>query len=360
MTWNWQQPHWPEWRYDSNALVIKEQQFLLAAGRLQGAFAHLSPADSSTVTIELLASEAIKTSEIEGEYLDRASVQSSIQREFGLSAAAKSGRRETGIATLMHELHTSYDQPLTHDTLHHWHTLICAGQTDIKTIGSYRSHNDAMQIVSGPIQAPTIHFEAPPAAAMQPEVQQFIDWYNNTTLPALAKAALAHLWFVSIHPYEDGNGRISRALSQKALAQMLSAPSFIALSRTIEKHRTAYYNTLAANNQSLDINNWMTWFADMCLEAQTYSESLITHVITKTKVFDRLRDDLNDRQKKALLRMFDAGPEGFAGGLSAKNYLTITGTTTATATRDLGDLVVKGVLTRTGSQKGTRYWLVTA
>jgi len=359
MTWSWQQPNWPEWQYNAATLANKEKQFLLQTGSLGGALSHINADDQDAITIELLSNEALKTSEIEGEYLDRASVQSSIQREFGLSVAKKGGRREAGMATLMHELHTSFDKPLSHETLHAWHALICGGQTGIKIIGAYRTGGDPMQIVSGPIQRPVIHFEAPPSANLQSEMSAFIEWFNDTSIPALEKAALAHLWFVSIHPYEDGNGRIARALSQKALAQSLGQPSLIALSRTIEKHRNTYYDILASNNQSLIIDSWMDWFAIACLEAQAYSKSLVEHIVAKAKLLDRLRDKLNERQKKVLLRMFDAGPEGFAGGLSAKNYLTITGTTTATATRDLRDLVEKGALKRTGSQKGTRYWLKT-
>jgi len=357
MTWNWQQSTWPQWQYSPAPLASYEKQFLLAAGLLNGALSHLASDDQNAITVELLSNEALKTSEIEGEYLDRASVQSSVQREFGLATPKKGGRREAGMATLMHELYTDFDKPLSHQTLHHWHKLICGGQTDIKIIGDYRQGGDPMQIVSGPLQNHTVHFEAPPAEVMQTEMDKFTVWYNSSDLPALTKAALAHLWFVSIHPYEDGNGRIARALSQKALAQSLSQPSLIALSRTIERDRKAYYDTLAANNQSLAIDNWLIWFAKTCLDAQTYSTSLVEHIIAKTKLFDRLGSALNERQKKVLLRMFDAGPEGFEGGLSAKNYLTITGTTTATATRDLRDLVAKAALKRTGNQRGTRYWL---
>ena len=166
---------------------------------------------------------------------------------------------------------------------------------------------------------------------------QFIAWFEGSNLPALTKAALAHLYFVTIHPFEDGNGRIARALSEKALAQALGQPSLLALSRQIEAQRKGYYEALHASNTSLEVTDWLLWFAQTALDAQAYSIAMIAHLIAKTKMMDRLRGQLNPRQEKALIRMFDAGPEGFLGGLSAKNYISITGTTTPTATRDLGD-----------------------
>lgn len=214
-----------------------------------------------------------------------------------------------------------------------------------------------MQVVSGPLQKSIVHFEAPPSKLMQEEMNRFVVWFEDTNLPALTKAALAHLYFVTIHPVEDGNGRIARALSEKAFAQALGQPSLLALSRQIESQRKSYYEALHASNKSLDATDWLLWFAQTALDAQAYSISLIDHLIAKTKMMDRLRGQLNPRQEKALIRLFDAGPEGFLGGLSAKNYMTFTDTAPATARRDLGDLVTKVALIRTGERRGTRYWL---
>lgn len=162
---------------------------------------------------------------------------------------------------------------------------------------------------------------------------------------------------MSIHPFEDGNGRIGRALSEKLLAQALGQPSLLALSRQIEKDRKHYYLALEAANKDLEIEPWLIWFSETVLKAQAYSTLMIDHLIAKTKMLDHLRGQLNPRQEKVLIRLFDAGPEGFEGGLSAKNYITIADTTTPTATRDLGALVAKGALKRTGERKATRYWL---
>jgi Fic family protein len=355
--WNWQQADWPNWRFDPAKLRALEAQFLLNAGRLLGAWQHLAPQTQEQLKIDLLSDEALKTSEIEGEYLDRASVRSSIRRQFGLQVDRQSGPAEAGIAELLVSCFQSFGEPLTHEALFRWHRLICAGRTDLSRIGDYRDHAAPMQVVSGPIQKQTVHFEAPPSKLMQPEMTRFIAWFEDEELPPLTKAGLVHLYFVTIHPFEDGNGRIARALSEKVLAQALGQPSLLALSRQIETQRKAYYQALHASNHSLEATDWLLWFAQTALEAQTYSIHLIDHLIAKTKMMDRLRGQLNPRQEKALIRLFDAGPKGFLGGLSAKNYMTITGTVPATARRDLGDLVAKQALTRTGERRGTRYWL---
>ncbi len=301
----------------------------------------------------------MKTSEIEGDFLDRDSVQSSVRRQFGLTADRRSGPAETGIAKLMVACFQDFKAPLTNRMLFNWHELVCAGRTDLKMIGAYRDHDDPMQVVSGPIQKTKVHFQAPASSAMQPEMSVFINWFVTSELPALTKAGLAHLYFVSIHPFEDGNGRIARALSEKVLAQALDQPSLLALSRQIRADRSAYYNALEANNKTMDVMGWLVWFAETVLKAQSYSAAMIDHLIAKTRMLDRLRGQLNAHQEKVLIRMYDAGPGGFTGGLSAKNYMTITDTAPATARRHLGDLVAKGALVRTGERKGTRYWLRT-
>ena len=355
--WNWRDPDWPNWRFDATQMSVFENRFLLQSGRLIGARQHLAPNTQDQLKIDLLSDEALKTSEIEGEYLDRASVQSSVRRQFGMNADRRSGPAEAGIAELMVTCFNGFGEPLTHETLFHWHRLVCAYRTDLRVVGGYRDHAEPMQVMSGPIQKPKIHFEAPPSADMEDEMSRFLGWFETTDLPAITKAGLAHLYFVCIHPFEDGNGRIARTLSEKALAQALGQPSLLALSRQVGKQRKGYYGALEANGKSLEVTDWLVWFAETALEAQVYSIALIDHLIAKTKMLDRLRGRLNPRQEKALVRMFDASPEGFTDGLSAKNYISITDAAPATARRDLGDLVAKGALSRTGERRGTRYWL---
>lgn len=357
MNWNWQHADWPNWRFEKAQLEDSERQFLLGSGRLMGAWQHLGNADKDQLKFDLLSDEAMKTSEIEGEFLDRASVQSSVRRQFGLTIDRKSGPAENGIAELMVSCFNSFGEMLTNEAMFQWHRLVCAGRTDLDVIGGYRTHSAPMQVVSGPLQKPIVHFEAPPSDQMGAEMTRFLAWFEACDLPALTKAGLVHLYFVTIHPFEDGNGRVARALSEKALAQALGQPSLLALSRQIEAQRNGYYEALHASNTSLEVTDWLLWFAKTALDAQSYSIAIIDHLIGKTKVMDRLRGQINLRQEKALIRMFEAGPDGFLGGLSAKNYMTITDATTPTATRDLGDLVAKGALTRTGERKATRYWL---
>ena len=176
-------------------------------------------------------------------------------------------------------------------------------------------------------------------------------------MPALTRAGIAHFYFECIHPFEDGNGRIGRALAEKALAQSLGEPTRIALSRAIIHRQAAYYQALESAGRSLDITAWLLWFADTVLAAQSWSERRLIRLIERTRMFDRLRGRLNPRQEKALLRLFREEPEGFEGGLSAENYRRITRASSSTATRDLADLVAKGALRRTGERRHTRYWL---
>lgn len=359
MEWNWQQKDWPDFTYNEPTIASLEKRFLQESGVLRGAFTHIDERDKKQLTIELISTEALKTSEIEGELLSRDSVQSSLRRHFGLTTDnRKIPAAEGGIAELMLHLHENFADPLTHQTLHTWHEMLCMGRRDLKTIGAYRTHPEPMEVISGPLHKPIIHFEAPPSEQIPHEMEQFITWYNkDTKMPALAKAAIAHLYFVCIHPFEDGNGRIGRALVEKILAQMLGYPTLIALSSQIERGRKRYYEMLEQSNKHNEVTQWIAYFAALILDAQGQTLRHVEFLISKTKFFDRFRDLINERQKKAILRLFEAGPDGFEGGLSASNYRAITGSPPATVTRDLHDLVEKGALTRTGELKGARYWL---
>jgi Fic family protein len=244
-----------------------------------------------------------------------------------------------------------------------WHMMLMSGQRDIQAIGAYRTHTDPMQVVSGAVQNRKIHFEAPPSGQMKKEMNAFIGWFNATApggkrpLSALTRAGIAHLYFVSVHPFEDGNGRIGRAISEKSLAQNLGQPSLIALAYTIERARKAYYAALERNNKEIDITDWLTYFAETILQAQDNTIRRVDFYVAKAKLYERLRGQLKERQEKVVARMFREGIDGFKGGLSAENYVRITRTSRATATRDLQDLVAKGALTRKGELRHARYHL---
>jgi Fic family protein len=364
MTWNWQQPDWPRFTWHKTRLAEAEQQFLIGAGTLVGTMKHLVGEERDQITIEAISAEAVTTSEIEGEILDRASVQSSIRRQFGLATDKRRvGPAEQGIAEMMVDVYSSFAAPLSGEMLFAWHRRLVRGRRDLKDVGRYRTSAEPMQVVSGAGNLPKVHFEAPPSAQVESEMERFIAWFNRSgpghaeSLPALTRAGTAHLYFECVHPFEDGNGRIGRVLAEKSLAQSLGQPTLIALAATIMARRKGYYQTLEAANKQNEITAWLAWFAGVAIEAQRRTAALVEFVLDQTKLLDRLRGQINERQEKALLRMLREGPEGFAGGFTASKYTTTTGASAATATRDLVDLVEKEALIRTGELKHTRYQL---
>jgi Fic family protein len=264
---------------------------------------------------------------------------------------------------MMVNLYQTFAAPLSDATLFEWHRMLMSGRQDLKDIGRYRTSSEPVQVLSGAMGSPKIHFEAPPSAKVPAELKQFIKWFNRTApggaepLPALTRAGAAHLYFESIHPFKDGNGRVARALAEKSLAPSLGRPSPIALAATILARRARYYAALEAANKNNEITEWLAWFAGTTIEAQRRTLALIEFLIDKTKLLDRIRGQLNERQEKALLRMFKEGPEGFAGGMSAGKYSTITGASPTTTTRDLADITEKGALIREGERRHARYKL---
>ncbi len=364
MKWNWQQPDWPRFSWSPARLAKAEEQFLLGGGVFLGAVGHLDSESRDRLTVQAITEEAVTTSEIEGELLNRDSVQSSIRRQLGLSAdARRASPAEQAIAEMLVDLYRSSDRPLDEATLCSWHGMLMNGRRDLRAIGRYRTHVEPMQVVSGKLHDPTVHFEAPPSSQVPSEMAAFLDWFNRTApsgsepLPALTRAGTAHLYFESIHPFEDGNGRVGRAISEKAMAQSLGRPTLTALAATMLARRRSYYEMLEASNQRNEISEWLAWFAGIGLEAQQRTQAQVDFLIDKTKLLDRLRSELKERQMAVVLRMLQEGPEGFKGGLSAGNYATIAKTSPATATRDLADLVDKGALTRTGERRHARYHL---
>lgn len=360
MKWNWEQEKWPDFRYDGAQTEFLEKQFLLNSGRWLGVCSHLKDSDRLGLEIGLLSTEAQETSSIEGEIINRDSVQSSIQKQLGLK---NDGRRvqpsERGIAELMVDVYQNYQQELSHEKLASWHEMVVRGRTDLTDTGCYRTDPDAMRVVSGPVHHPIVHFEAPPSSQVFDEMEVFLEWFNASreTLPITVRASLAHLHFESIHPFEDGNGRIGRAIAEFAISQSLQKPVLISLSQAISKAKTRYYDELAAASQGLEVSGWVDYFSSVMIEAQETSFQLVDFILGKAELLDRLHGQINERQEKALLRLFAEGLDGFQGGLSSSNYQRITGASTATTTRDLTDLVSKGALVKTGKQRNTRYWL---
>ncbi len=361
--WNWEQKDWPNFSYDTTALVEFEAQFLKNSGECSGALKHISSEDRDFLKVELISQEALKTSKIEGEILDRDSLQSSICRQFGLETDNRHiSPAEQGIAVMMVDLYRTFYRKMNHELLWNWHKMLMNGRRDVQ-IGMYRKHEDLMQIVSGTVDNPKVHFQAPPSVVVPREMDLFVKWFNDTDpqgqnpLPALTRAGIAHLYFVCIHPFEDGNGRIGRAIAEKSLAQDLRQPTLIALADAIECQRKDYYKALVRTNKSNKITGWLIYFSQTVLDAQKITHRRIEFVIEKTKLYDSLRGQLNTRQEKVLKRMFHEGISGFKGGLSAENYIAITSAPRTTVTRDLNNLVLKGAFVKTGHLKHTRYYL---
>ena len=362
--WNWQLKKWPHFSYDENELKDLEFEFSQKTGTVLGAFKYVDTSEKNDLLVEILSNEALKTSEIEGEYLNRDSIQSSIKQNLGFATInRKIPPAEYGISEVMVDLHINYNQPLSHQGLYEWHKMLTNGRRDLTDIGKYRTHKEPMQVISGRLDKPNVHFEAPPSHLMLKEMEQFVSWFNrihakqnNSVLP-LARAGMSHLYFVSIHPFEDGNGRIGRAIAEKSISQSIGQPALISLSKTIEANKKSYYQFLEDFNKTCDITGWLIYFGRTILDAQKDTLKIIDFIIEKAKFFDQFKLMMNERQLKVIKRLFNAGHQAFTGGLSAENYTRIVKTSASTATRDLTDLVDKGMLNKTGDLKSTRYWL---
>lgn len=365
MRYNWQQQDWPNFSYDLREVEDALLDFAEQTGHITGILKTLPEYTRMDVVINTMAAEAIKTSEIEGEYLSRQDVISSIRNKLGLNKTHDpvKDKRAQGAGELIVDVRNTYAEPLTQEQLFAWHKMLFKDNYKINT-GAWRKHEEPMQVVSGAIGKERIHFEAPPSSHVPDEMRLFIQWFNDTApggtkgiKKATIRSAVAHLYFETIHPFEDGNGRIGRAIAEKALSQTLGRPVLLSLSRTIEADKKSYYSALEQAQKSNEITPWMQYFVSICLKAQQQANDFVDFTLKKSTFFDRFKEKLNERQLKVVRRMLDAGPEGFAGGMSAKKYMAISKTSKATATRDLQQLLELGVLKAEGSGRSTRYIL---
>jgi Fic family protein len=360
MPWNWELPNWPQFTYNPHPISQMEKKFLLGSGSAWAFLKNITEQEYNQFTVEILSQEGMESARIEGEMLDRESLQSSIKHHFGFNNSRKQeSEKESHMAKLLCNVYESFDKPLTHEMLWKWHQELFRNESHIEERGKYRTHKESMQIVSGRYGSRTVFFEAPPSIRVPEEMTAYIHWFNSTRASGaiLGRAAIAHVYFESIHPFEDGNGRIGRLLVEKVLSQEVGRPTLIAVSKVLEKRKKEYYAALEKCNRALEIDHWVEFFAQAILQAQEDSMHLLYFLIEKAKLLTALSGQLNERQEKVLLRMFAEGPSGFKGGLSAENYIAITKTSRATATRDLMDLVEKGALMKTGELRHTRYWL---
>jgi len=365
MKYNWQRTDWPEFKYDISQTQDILFTFAEKTGHVSGILKSLPDSTRTEAIIDLMVSEAIKTSEIEGEYLSRSDVMSSIRHNLGLSTDKEqiADQYAKGAADLMVDVRNTYREPISEKKLFSWHRMILSGPRRV-TVGAWRTHEEPMQIISGPVGKRKVHFEAPPSEKVPGEMERFLNWFNKTTPGGreeinnlILRSAIAHLYFESIHPFEDGNGRIGRAISEKALSQGLGRPVLLSLSEAIEADKKTYYNALKTAQRSNEITAWIVYFSNTVLEAQSRAEESIDFILKKTKFFDQFKERLNKRQMKVIRRMLDEGPKGFEGGMSAKKYIAITKTSKATATRDLQYLSEIGAMKQSGGGRSIRYHL---
>ncbi len=360
----WQQADWPHWRFDAAALAEPLAQTHHAQGHLLGRMAELGMAERQQATLRVLTQEVVKTSEIEGEKLNMEAVRSSIARrlDVDIGALAPPDRHVDGVVDMVLDATGRFDQALTPERLFGWHAALFptgfGGMSRIR-VGAWRDDaTGPMQVVSGYVGREKVHFQAPPAHTLDTQTQRFLEWFNaDTAGDALVKAGLAHLWFVTLHPFDDGNGRIARAVGDMALARADGTPQrFYSLSAQIQRERKDYYDQLEATQKgALDVTPWLAWFLACLLRAVLGAEETLATVLGKAQFWQRWAGTpMNERQIKLINRLLD----GFEGKLTTAKWAVIAKCSTDTALRDINDLLVRGVLRKLeGGGRSTGYEL---
>lgn len=351
----WQALDWPTWRYDLSALAGGMAKVGLAQGHLLGRLADVGFGLRGQAAVAALTEDVIKTSEIEGERLNVESVRSSVARRLGvdIGALAPIDRHVDGMVEMVVDGTANCVAAVTRERVFGWHAgLFPTGYSGINkiTVGAWRDDaNGPMQVVSGPIQRRRLHFEAPPAERLEAETSRFFEWINcETGEPLLLKAGLAHLWFVTLHPFDDGNGRIARAVGDLLLARADGSPQrFYSLSAQIQRERSAYYDILERTQKgSMDVTQWLVWFLDTLDRAVGAAQHTLDAVLAKARFWQRFAGTpLNARQVKLLNRLLD----GFDGKLTTSKWAAVAKCSQDTALRDIGDLLARGVLRKSAS-----------
>ena len=367
----WQSTQWPEFQVDLAVLQPALAAARYAQGRAMGLASHLHLMDLGELQLQGWAEEAIATAQIEGEILQVNSVRASAARRLGLQdakALERDARTEATLDVLQAAIQQSH-QTLTHETLHSWQAaLFPTGRSGIQKIrtGAYRDHAEPMQIVTPRLGKPDIvHYQAPDSADVQAQMTRLVDWFNGSLhqTDGLVRAALAHLWLEAIHPFEDGNGRVGRALVEMALAQDLKTDKRLwSLSQQMWLDRSGYYAQLqaATGQASMDVTPWVQWFAGCVHKAADATWENMQAAMRKTRFWEELREQhpqLTPTQTKAINKLYDVGPDRFVNGISTEKYVNLCRVSRATAYRELRALCEMGVLVQTGAGRGTRYKL---
>jgi Fic family protein len=354
-TYIWQSPDWPHWRYDLSALAAPLAAVSREQGRLLGRLTDVGLGLRDQASLAALTEDVLKTSEIEGERLDAHAVRSSIARRLGvdIGALAPVDRHVEGVVEMVLDATTHSAATLTEARLFGWHAaLFPTGYSGLAPlrVGAFRDDAEGpMQVVSGPVGRQRVHFEAPPAARLAPEMARFLDWANRDTAdPPLLKAGLAHLWFVTVHPFDDGNGRIARAIGDLMLARADGSPQrFYSLSAQIQRERNAYYEILERTQKGgLDITPWLLWFLETLAGAVATAQLGLDAVLAKARFWQHWATrPMNERQVKLLNRLLD----GFDGKLTSGKWAAIAKCSSDTALRDISELLAAGVLRKSGA-----------
>lgn len=361
----YQYAEWPAFRWDDAALAVQLADIRHRQGRLIGRMESLGFALRSEAVLATLTDDVLKTSEIEGEHLDRAQVRSSIALRLGIDIGAltSSDRHVDGVVEMMLDATQRYANPLTEERLISWHAaLFPTGRSGMHKIvvGAWRDGSSGpMQVISGPIGKERLHFEAPEAERIDAEMAVFLDWFEQRShIDPVLKAAIAHLWFVTLHPFEDGNGRIARAIADLALARSEgSSQRFYSMSTQIRREREAYYRILETTQKSdLDITRWLSWFLSCLGGAIEGADQALSRVLVKARFWETIKDQpLNERQRAMINRLL----EGFEGKLTSSKWALLTKVSQDTALRDMAELVDRGILRRDpGGGRSTSYSLV--
>ena len=356
-TYIWQQTDWPTWSYDATTLSILLANAHQAQGRLLGKMQSLGFGVQQQTSLQVLTDDVLKTSEIEGEFLRPELVRSSVAKRLGIDIGglSDSDRTVDGIVDIVMDATSKHAQDLSLDRLLSWHAaLFPLGYSGIHKISAGQLRDDRlgpMQVISGAIGREKVHFEAPPASCLRSEITQFLNWFNaSQSLDPYLKAGIAHLWFVTIHPFDDGNGRIGRAIADMALSRAdQSRDRFYSLSSQIMKERQGYYLHLERSQKgSLDATEWLAWFLQCLINAIDSANSNLYSTLAKTQFWQHWQGvPFNERQIKLLNRLLD----GFEGNLTNKKWSLIAKCSADTALRDITDLLDRGVLSR-GSPSG--------
>ena len=356
---------WPHFRWSHERLAARLASVRHHQGRLIGHMESLGFALRAEATLQSLTEEVLKTSEIEGELLDHQQVRSSIARRLGMDIGAltPADRDVEGVVEMMLDATQKYEEPLTAERLFGWHAaLFPTGRSGMGRIavGAWRDDRSGpMQVVSGPVGRERVHYQAPRAARLEQEMQAFLDWFNGeAAMDPVLKAGLAHLWFVTIHPFDDGNGRIARAIADLALARSeQTAQRFYSMSAQIRRERNAYYDELEATQKSnLDVTQWLEWFLGCLDRAFDNADEILAAVLKKARFWEQhARASLNARQRALINRLLN----GFEGKLTSSKWAKIAKCSQDTALRDIDDLVKRRILTRDpAGGRSTSYSLV--